>query len=348
MRVLVLLAVLVAGMMVSSADAKIIEGRVTSNKNWVFVGKMVYSTDFGGESHITYNIATKTNHTVVAAYWDRYDEPQGALLCYCCSKLLYNLVHKSIPFRKCARALFSARSFQVALFRHPGLNLGLFSINYKCLQYSVDSAFPLEFSHYPTLKPFPVLPHVFVAATGSWFAANQDGLTCQERLSFAERVDNIPASEAGVTVSYPIANHARVHIWWYVIADCQSATGVEANYNMNFTNPIGGGWNFSWNLPFDEQGLPGLYLTYFLFYIGVVAAHVYAIFQLKKLESYHPVIQLLTLALGTEVAAVFLDLIHFGVYANNGVGAAGLHGLATCSFLLSVLPSVSPHADSFF
>jgi len=97
------------------------------------------------------------------------------------------------------------------------------------------------------------------------------------------------------------------------------------DYAFSFTNP-GGGW--ATQLGFDEQGLPALYLIFFFFYLGLVVAHVYAIIQLRRMESYHPIIQLLTGSLAASFLAVFLNLIHWGSYAANGVGAPGIKGLA--------------------
>jgi hypothetical protein len=78
-RVVFALAMLIAAMCLHQAEAKIVEGHITStNKNWVFVAKTVFSMDYGGNSQFSFNVSTQNPKAVLALYWDNYNSPQGS------------------------------------------------------------------------------------------------------------------------------------------------------------------------------------------------------------------------------------------------------------------------------
>jgi len=116
----------------------------------------------------------------------------------------------------------------------------------------------------------------------------------------------------------------RQHFWYFVVSNC-GYNSISFNYEMHMYNAGNDPWTKEFS--FDEQGLEGLYLFYFIAYLIGGAVHAYAVYVLIQSRSYHPIVRLLTITIVLEFFSVFFNFIHYGVYAGNGVGVPGLHGI---------------------
>jgi len=79
-----------------------------------------------------------------------------------------------------------------------------------------------------------------------------------------------------------------------------------------------------------------LYLVFMFMFTFLVAVHCWNTAKLQARLSYlHPMLKLFLLSLVVEFFAVFLELIHYGSYPNNGVGVPALHTLGSVLSLVS-------------
>jgi len=155
-------------------------------------------------------------------------------------------------------------------------------------------------------------------------------MTCAEKLSFSAYA--VPVVNSIPTV-ISFTDQSRPRFWYAVIADC-SAQQLEAQYQITFLNP-GGAWSRQFS--FEEQGLVGMHLAFFLFFVIGVSAHLYGVWQFHKSNSFHPLIRLLTSSILMEFVSIMCYFIHYAIYADNGVGAPGLKGLAEILHMAAVL-----------
>jgi hypothetical protein len=89
-------------------------------------------------------------------------------------------------------------------------------------------------------------------------------------------------------------------------------------------NP-GGFWYSQFS--YDEQGIGQTYIAFTVFYIILIAVHAFGVFQQMRSESWHPIIRVLGVAILLSTLSSLAEMIHYSIYANNGIGAPGLLGV---------------------
>jgi len=106
------------------------------------------------------------------------------------------------------------------------------------------------------------------------------------------------------------------------VADCANgSTGLNLDYSLEFKNP----GNYWWaQYSYDEQGIPQMYIFFTLFYIILVGTQIQAAYSLHKIESFHPIVQILTVIVALHFVSCIVESIHYLSYGNDGVGAPGL------------------------
>jgi len=124
-----------------------------------------------------------------------------------------------------------------------------------------------------------------------------------------------------------------VHFWYIAVANCEGK-----KFNMKYTQhwlQAEQGWNQE--LSYDIAGFQTLYLIFFLFFFGVFVAHFIGDFQLYRSNGLHPIVRMMALAIALEFLSIFLYMLHYAVFAKNGVGLQGAHILgALCDFVASL------------
>jgi len=158
---------------------------------------------------------------------------------------------------------------------------------------------------------------------GHWDKVYKTDLTCEQKLAIAKYKYNVTAF--GRSHYIEVTDDFGANFWYVVVLNCQATKDWSIAYEIIATNP-GGFWSKQFSS--DEQGVAGLYTAYFLFYIILLGAHFFAVFQLKKERCYHVLVKLVTLCLVLEFLHIFFMFCHEMSYANNGVGAPGLAGFA--------------------
>jgi hypothetical protein len=118
------------------------------------------------------------------------------------------------------------------------------------------------------------------------------------------------------------ASHYATYFWFLAISDCSVKSLDIDSYDFLFTNPEFGHWEKQFS--FDRWGIGQTYIAFFILYIILVALHLYGSWQLYRIEAYHPLVKILTIAVLIEFINVIFQMIHYSVYAGDGIGAPAL------------------------
>jgi len=153
----------------------------------------------------------------------------------------------------------------------------------------------------------------------SWNSRNYD---CNNISNMALNWRNVTS---GVPSSFVPVSYMKQYFWYFAIADCSGSSLDFSSYEVHMTNSEYGHWEQE--LSFDRWGIGQAYIAFFVFYIVLVGAHIYGCWQLYRKEAYHPLVKIITLAILLEFICNFFQMIHYSVYANDGVGAPALEAL---------------------
>jgi hypothetical protein len=100
--------------------------------------------------------------------------------------------------------------------------------------------------------------------------------------------------------------------------------GIDITYHLTFRNP-GGFWYEQFS--YDEQGVFQMYIFFTLYYTVLLGAHLWGVKQMTRDDSWHPIVRMLSVAIMAEFLSCIMELIHYGIYINDGIGASGLHSV---------------------
>eukprot|EP01116_Phalansterium_solitarium_P011476 TRINITY_DN27167_c0_g1_i1.p1 TRINITY_DN27167_c0_g1~~TRINITY_DN27167_c0_g1_i1.p1 ORF type:complete len:420 (-),score=67.38 TRINITY_DN27167_c0_g1_i1:290-1549(-) len=174
--------------------------------------------------------------------------------------------------------------------------------------------------------------------------ASRNSLSCGEKVARSMATPGLTPGEpivSGQENDNAFLDTLRPHYWYVALADC-SASSINIEYDLHFWNDDVKCWDVE--LGYDEQGLPAMYLFFWLLFMLASAAQAYGSYQLWRTRAFHPIIQLLTAVVGVTTLAWLAEFIHYIVFANNGIGVVGLKGfgnlldlLAQCAFLFLLL-----------
>lgn len=157
---------------------------------------------------------------------------------------------------------------------------------------------------------------------GNWSAVYKHSLTCEQIIEKAG--DSLPVK---VTPNQPsevrFKDTQRPHFWYVSALNCNGT--IDLNYDFTFLQGSTSVWVRQFS--YDEQGLEGLYLFYFIFFILAAVVHGYAIWSYMQTGSYHLLVKLYTITVALEGVSIFSLFIHYAAYSSNGVGVPFFKGL---------------------
>jgi len=158
--------------------------------------------------------------------------------------------------------------------------------------------------------------------TFSWpsFYPERDSLSCEQKVNMSKRSIVINDASPGFE---EFNDTRRPHFWFIAVSQCESGN-LQLDYDLTFLNP-GGPWIRQFS--YDEQGLVGMYLFFWLIFLLELVVHLTGVWKMIQTKNYHPIVRLLTVALALETASLFVSFIHYAIYASNGIGSPGLLGL---------------------
>lgn len=147
----------------------------------------------------------------------------------------------------------------------------------------------------------------------SWGAIeDMEGATCDERVAKAKH--SRPIKQLETLTSYRI-NNMRPR-WWYIgVANCKGPMNFE--YRITFLNTNN---KFEQQFGWDQHGMYAMSVVFFMFqfFITLGFAWIVAAAAVDKLQKRVPIIFLISSF--AEMLGLFLLMVHFSVYAWNGVG----------------------------
>lgn len=164
--------------------------------------------------------------------------------------------------------------------------------------------------------------------------------TCAEKVARAKFVLPVDwkANDDGsgsFTYFQQLTQETRPRFWFVTVANCDEPDGFsDISYRVHFTQALEGSWNKEFGA--NEKGLNSIYLSFFFLYVLLFSIHVYSALQLRKTMEYvHPLVRLFSIILFLELISVFFYLLHYGIYANDGIGISILARVAEILDVLS-------------
>jgi len=160
------------------------------------------------------------------------------------------------------------------------------------------------------------------------YDGSRNGWSC-ERLVDSHRQSGKALIKSGQSGAFYPSQSSRAYFWYFAIADCANTSdGMDVQYNIKYLNP----GNYWWaHFSYDEQGIPQMYIAFTLFYIILLIFQVQSAVSLYQIESFHPIVRLLTATVVVQLLSVTTELIHYLIFADNGIGAPALKGLGDMS-----------------
>lgn len=116
----------------------------------------------------------------------------------------------------------------------------------------------------------------------------------------------------------PIHQVLRPRWWFIALINCEaSLNGVE--YSMHTWQSQGTHWDREFGV--NEQGLNTLNLVFFFYYLIFLTIHTIGTRRLgQQLEYTHPLVRLFYIIVVLQFLVVVARMLHYGVFAQNGVG----------------------------
>jgi hypothetical protein len=133
----------------------------------------------------------------------------------------------------------------------------------------------------------------------------------------------------GVSVTFVnVKESRRPRFWYLVLVNCNGGY-QDIHFRVTFTNVLSSHWNKQFGV--NEQGLNSLYLVYFFVYTIFVMTHLYGVRKLsRETAAYvHPLIKIFTFAVLFQYLSVFSELIHLGLFVNDGIGVPAMAKFST-------------------
>jgi len=155
---------------------------------------------------------------------------------------------------------------------------------------------------------------------GNWTDVYKHHLTCAQRKEKA--VEPLPVVN-GSNVVVGFSDVRRPHYWYVSALNCGG--DIDLEYDFTFLQQSTSKWVRQFS--HDDQGLEGLYLFYFLFFLVGLVVHGYTVWTFLQTSSYHLIVRLFTFCVATEFLSIFCLFIHYAAYSSNGRGVPFFHGL---------------------
>eukprot|EP00164_Ancoracysta_twista_P002788 GFYU01003708.1.p1 GENE.GFYU01003708.1~~GFYU01003708.1.p1 ORF type:complete len:435 (+),score=100.52 GFYU01003708.1:245-1549(+) len=133
-------------------------------------------------------------------------------------------------------------------------------------------------------------------------------------------------------IDFSIRNEARPRFWYIVAANCTH--NLQFSYDITMKNP-GSSWDEHFS--YDEQGLATMSIVFAIVISIITGFHVANVQALRRTQSLHPIVVLLTVALIMESVSLIFSTIHYGVYSGDGEGVQALRTLAEVLDVISNL-----------
>jgi GPR180/TMEM145, transmembrane domain len=167
--------------------------------------------------------------------------------------------------------------------------------------------------------------YVFDDQSNSWpMVYNKESLSCKAKINQARNSTAVhfTSNDASSSTIARIHEHMRPRFWYIVLANCEGFYKVD--YTIQFRNQ-GSMWFAQFGV--NEQSLNTLYVVFFILYCIGAGFHVLSLRFVSE-NPLHPIVKLLTAAIFSEFAAVFLGMVHYASFTSNGSGLPAIKALS--------------------
>jgi len=166
--------------------------------------------------------------------------------------------------------------------------------------------------------------------TSSWRNVSKRQMSCWEMKAAASYVQGVTNS---TDLIIPVEDYVRPHIWYVALLNCPRegktvSEPLKVTYNVHFINTHGSEFGF------DEQGMLPLNAIYFVFFLILTGLEVLSIMFLRRNNSAHIVVYVLTGIVALITFSLFFVMCHWASYRSNGTGADALRGIG--QFLMGI------------
>lgn len=182
----------------------------------------------------------------------------------------------------------------------------------------------------------------------SRFLENKNKWSCAEKVANGRQpfnATNVVYSNGMVTLDFipkPFSEKIRPRFWFFSLAKCNGGFN-DVQFRTHAIQLDESKWNREFSE--DSAGLNSLYLIFFFIFTILIVVNCIGTYKLQQRLSYlHPIIKLFLIVMILEYLSIFLLLLHYGSFAQNGTGIVILLKLgqvlaivSRCFFMLMLL-----------
>ncbi|KAJ3426562.1 intimal thickness receptor-related [Anaeramoeba flamelloides] len=165
---------------------------------------------------------------------------------------------------------------------------------------------------------------------GSWDDVGSSKDSCAKKNSKAKNTRTI-TSHFQETETFKDVKES--HMWYFSLSDCSAKSIEITKMDVHLWNPMVG--KYSQEFSCEQQGLLALNIVYFIFFTILCLVQLFVSVKLQRTGDFHPILRFFLYVLILRTAALLMNLVHFGSFAQNGIGSPGLIVLAAIVEIIS-------------
>ncbi|KAJ6235327.1 intimal thickness receptor-related [Anaeramoeba flamelloides] len=154
---------------------------------------------------------------------------------------------------------------------------------------------------------------------GSWDSVGNTKDTCLVKNSKAKSTRSI-TNHTKSTETFEDTKES--HMWYFALSDCSAHQLEITQMDVHIWNPMVG--KYSQEFSCEQEGLLALNIIYFILFTIVCFVQLFVSVKLQRTGDFHTILRFFLYILILRTAALLMNLIHFGSFAQNGMGSPGL------------------------
>eukprot|EP01118_Nematostelium_gracile_P005700 TRINITY_DN180_c0_g1_i1.p1 TRINITY_DN180_c0_g1~~TRINITY_DN180_c0_g1_i1.p1 ORF type:complete len:416 (-),score=80.09 TRINITY_DN180_c0_g1_i1:28-1275(-) len=159
---------------------------------------------------------------------------------------------------------------------------------------------------------------MYADAEDVWGEVVNSDKSCAYKVSKANHGEYIEDVNLGRTLG---VKGSRPRWWYLVAANCVDDEEINFTYDFTFTNN-GGFWSYHFSA--DAQGVFQMVVAFYIVQMLLVFAFIVIIIICIKRKMHSKILFVILASLTLEVINMMFQLIHYCIFARNGVGVPGL------------------------
>ncbi|KAJ3444427.1 intimal thickness receptor-related [Anaeramoeba flamelloides] len=179
------------------------------------------------------------------------------------------------------------------------------SQSYGNISWIIETKKPLVLSFYDDQK-------------GSWDSiTNKDSCTLKNNKAKTNR------NVYNKVLSYEkFSDIKESHMWYFSLSDCNSDSITIENMQVHIWNPMSSKWRQEFSC--DQQGILALEVVFFIFFLIITFVQIFLSVKLHRMKEFHTIFRFFLYLIILRTGGLLMSLVHFGSFAQNGIGSSGL------------------------